>query len=88
MLFRSNRKILILDEATAAVDTATERLIQEAIEKVSRDRTTIIIAHRLSTIKNADRIVVLSENGIEQVGKHEELLRIDGPYRKLVMAYQ
>ncbi len=83
-----NRKILVLDEATAAVDTATERLIQEAIEKVSRDRTTIIIAHRLSTIKNADRIVVLSENGIEQIGKHEELLRIDGPYRKLVMANQ
>lgn len=83
-----NREILILDEATAAVDTATERLIQEAIEKVSRDRTTIIIAHRLSTIKNADRIVVLSESGIEQIGKHEELMQTDGSYRKLVLANQ
>ena len=77
-----------MDEATAAVDTATERLIQEAIEKVSRDRTTIIIAHRLSTIKNADRIVVLSESGIEQIGKHEELMQTDGSYRKLVLANQ
>ncbi len=78
-----NRPILILDEATSAVDNRTERLIHEAIDKVIENRTTIIIAHRLSTIKNADKIVVIENGGVKEMGSHEELLKLNGAYKKL-----
>jgi ATP-binding cassette subfamily B protein len=77
--------ILILDEATSAVDTATEAMIQEALDNLMRGRTTFAIAHRLSTLKNADRLVVLQEGEIAEMGTHEELLsRPKGIYRDLV----
>lgn len=83
-VFLKNPPILILDEATSSLDNETEIAIQESLEKLSHGRTTIIIAHRLSTIKNADEIVVLTNEGIEERGKHEELLQIkNGVYSKL-----
>ena len=76
--------ILILDEATSALDTESERLVQEALDKLMKDRTTIVIAHRLSTIVNADRICVLHEGEIAETGTHDELLARNGIYKKLV----
>ena len=78
-----NPKILILDEATAAMDTQTERMIQAALEKLSYGRTTIIIAHRLSTLRNADKIIVIDGGKIPESGTHEELIRMNGIYYKL-----
>ena len=76
--------ILILDEATSSVDTGTELLIQQALERLMLGRTTIIIAHRLSTVRNADQIVVLEDKSIREVGTHEQLIKLeDGLYRKL-----
>ncbi len=78
-----NPPILILDEATSALDTESERLVQEALERLMKSRTTIAIAHRLSTIKNADEICVLYEGEIVERGKHEELIALNGYYKKL-----
>jgi len=75
--------ILILDEATSSVDTETEQLIQQALERLMRGRTVIIIAHRLSTIRNADKIVVLEDKCIREIGTHAELLQANGLYKRL-----
>ena len=80
--------ILILDEATSSVDTETELLIQQALERLIKGRTTIIIAHRLSTVRNADRIVALEGTGIVEAGTHDELLACKGLYHKLYTAQQ
>lgn len=85
-VFLKNPPVLILDEATSALDNATELAIQKSIEDLTKDRTTIIIAHRLSTIKNADEIIVLTDEGIEERGSHEKLLQSGGIYSELYKA--
>lgn len=79
----ANPEILILDEATSALDTESERLVQDALEKLMKDRTTLVIAHRLSTIKNADNIIVINEGEIVESGKHQELIDKKGTYFNL-----
>ena len=78
-----NPPILILDEATSALDTESERLVQQALEHLMKTRTTVAIAHRLSTIRNADEICVMHEGQIVERGTHEELLALNGYYKKL-----
>jgi len=82
-MFLKNPPILILDEATSSLDNESEAIIQKSIEDLAKNRTTLIIAHRLATVKNADRIIVLTENGIEEEGSHHELLRKKGKYYSL-----
>lgn len=82
-VFLKNPKLLILDEATSALDNATEMQIQASLEELSRGRTVIVVAHRLSTVKNADEIVVLDKDGIVERGTHDELLDLNGEYKKL-----
>jgi len=82
-MFLKNPPILILDEATSALDTETESIIQAALTELAKNRTTIIIAHRLATIKNADRIIVVTENGIEEEGTHAELIQQAGIFANL-----
>ena len=76
-------KIIILDEATANIDTYTELLIQRALQRVLQGRTSIVIAHRLSTIRNADKIIVLDHGKVAEIGNHDELLERKGVYARL-----
>lgn len=82
-MFLKNPPILILDEATSALDTETERIIQQSLNELAKNRTTLVIAHRLATIRNADRIMVVTKNGIEEQGTHEELLAKNGHFARL-----
>ncbi len=86
-VFLKNPPILILDEATSALDNESERLVQASLEELAKGRTTFTIAHRLTTIKNADRILYLTENGIEESGTHKELIEKGGSYCQLYMMY-
>ncbi|WP_152392349.1 ABC transporter ATP-binding protein [Paenibacillus guangzhouensis] len=85
-MFLKNPPILILDEATSALDTETEMIIQQSLAELSKGRTTLVIAHRLATIKNADRIVVVTEEGIKEQGHHQELVAAGGVYSRLHQA--
>jgi ABC-type multidrug transport system fused ATPase/permease subunit len=78
-----NPPILILDEATSSLDSENEKLVQDALDRLMKDRTSIVIAHRLSTIVKADKIVVLSDGEIVEQGRHDELLKVAGHYKKL-----
>lgn len=82
-VFLKNPQILIFDEATSALDNESERIVQESLETLAKDRTTFVIAHRLSTIRNAERILVLTDEGIAEEGTHEELMAMHGAYEKL-----
>ncbi|KAI9227630.1 MAG: ABC transporter B family protein, partial [Piptocephalis tieghemiana] len=79
-----NPRLLLLDEATSALDSESEKIVQDALDRASKDRTTITIAHRLSTIQDADLIVVVKDGQVREQGKHQELLALRGLYHKLV----
>ena len=83
-----NPPILILDEATSALDNESERMVQKSLDRLAEGRTTLTIAHRLTTIKNAERILVLTENGIAEDGSHKELMERGGIYANLYRTYE
>ena len=82
-VFVKNPPILVLDEATSALDNESEQYIKKSLSELTKGRTTFTIAHRLSTIRNASRIIVLTEKGIEEQGNHEELISLGGIYKRL-----
>ena len=82
-VFLKDPRVIIFDEATSALDNESEKAVQEALERLIKDRTTLVIAHRLSTVKNAQRIIVLTDNGIEEEGTHKELIALNGTYANL-----
>jgi ABC-type multidrug transport system, ATPase and permease components len=82
-VFLKNPSILIFDEATSALDNESEKVVQQSLENLAKNRTTLVIAHRLTTIRNAKKILVLTENGVAEQGKHEELLKLQGVYESL-----
>src|SRR2546423_8694613 len=82
-VFLKNPPIIIFDEATSALDNESERAIQDSLEKLTYNRTTLVIAHRLSTVRHAQRIVVLTDNGIDEQGTHDELIALNGTYANL-----
>ena len=82
-----NPPILILDEATSALDNESERLVQASLQRLAKGRTTITIAHRLTTIRGVDRILVLTDKGIEEEGTHQELIKKQGLYAHLYQTY-
>jgi ATP-binding cassette subfamily B protein len=82
-VFLKNPPVLIFDEATSALDNESEKVVQDSLEGLAKHRTTFVIAHRLSTIRNADRILVLTEQGIEEEGTHDQLLALGGAYARL-----
>ncbi|MBO5006205.1 MAG: ATP-binding cassette domain-containing protein, partial [Clostridia bacterium] len=86
-VFLKDPPILVLDEATSALDNESERIVQASLEALAKGRTTFTIAHRLTTIRNADRILVLTEKGIEESGSHEELIAKGGIYSELYKLY-
>ena len=85
-LWFQDTELVILDEATSNIDTQTEKLVQEGIEKILHGRTSFVVAHRLSTIRDCDKIMVINNGEIEEVGNHEELLKKKGSYYELYMA--
>jgi ATP-binding cassette subfamily B (MDR/TAP) protein 1 len=76
----SEPTVLLLDEATSALDPKAEKIVQQALDRVSKDRTTIVIAHKLSTIRTADNIAVMADGAVVEQGSHDELLKLDGAY--------
>ena len=82
-VFIKNPPVIVLDEATSALDNESEQYIKKSLAELSKGRTTFTIAHRLSTIRNASRIIVLTEKGIEEQGTHSQLMELDGIYAKL-----
>ena len=87
-VFLKNPPILIFDEATSALDNESEKVVQESLESLAKNRTTFVIAHRLTTIQNAEKILVLTEEGIAESGTHHELLEKKGIYEKLYNMHQ
>lgn len=86
-MFLKDPPVLILDEATSALDNESERLVQQSLEKLAHGRTVFTIAHRLTTIRGADKILVLTEDGIAEQGSHEELIAKGGIYKELYSMY-
>jgi ATP-binding cassette subfamily B protein len=82
-VFLKNPPIIIFDEATSALDNESEKAVQDSLEKLTDNRTTLVIAHRLSTVRNAQRIIVLTDNGVEEQGTHEALIALGASYANL-----
>ena len=80
-----NPPIMVLDEATSALDTESEKLVQDALDKLMKNRTSVVIAHRLSTIKNADKIIVMKKGKVVEMGSHKDLMSKEGIYHNLIM---